>query len=254
MPGGVAVVGFAGPRPLRLLDRAGVATPSFRMARVRHPVVITPETILRAYAAGLFPMAEDAEDDALFWVDPERRGVFPLDGLHVSRSLAKRVRSDVFAVVVDRDFDGVVAACAEAQPGRPDTWINVPIRRLFGELFRQGRVHTVEAYRGEQLVGGLYGLHIGGAFFGESMFHRATDASKVCLVHLAARLAAGGFILLDTQFITPHLATLGAVEIPKADYLARLAVATRRNASFHPWGDRGSIDGATALSALSQPP
>lgn len=220
------------------------------MARARHAVVITPETILRAYAAGLFPMAEDANDDALFWVDPERRGVFPLDGLHVSRSLAKTVRSDAFAVTVDRDFDGVIAGCAEAQPGRSDTWINAPIRRLFGELFRQGRVHTVEAYRGEHLVGGLYGLHIGGAFFGESMFHRATDASKVCLVHLAARLVAGGFTLLDTQFVTPHLATLGAVEIPKADYLARLAEATRRNACFHPWGERATVEGVRALATL----
>ena len=224
------------------------------MARARHSPVITSDTILRAYAAGLFPMAEDADDDTLFWVDPERRGVFPLDGLHISRSLAKVIRADAFTTVVDRDFDGVIAACAEARPDRADTWINAPIRRLFGELFRRGRVHTVEAYRDGALVGGLYGLHIGGAFFGESMFHRATDASKVCLVHLAARLVAGGFTLLDTQFITPHLATLGAVEIPKADYLARLADATaRETATFHPWGDLASVDGVTALGVLARP-
>ncbi len=222
------------------------------MARARPPLVVTPETVLRAYAAGLFPMAEDADDDALFWVDPDRRGVFPLDGLHVSRSLAKTVRADSFEVVVDRDFPAVIAGCAAAGPGRPDTWINAPIRALFGELFGRGHVHTVEAYRGGELVGGLYGLHIGGAFFGESMFHRATDASKVCLVHLAARLVAGGFTLLDTQFITPHLAGLGAVEIPKAAYRARLADAVGRAATFQPWGERRSVAGAVALAAVAE--
>ena len=223
------------------------------MARARKPLVLTSDTILRAYAAGLFPMAEDADDEALFWVDPEKRGVFPLDGLCVSRSLAKLVRSDVCDVVADRDFEAVIAACAEPLPGRPTTWINATIRTLFGDLFRRGHVHTVEAYRNGVLVGGLYGLHIGGAFFGESMFHRATDASKVCLVHLAARLVAGGFTLLDTQFITPHLATLGAVEIPKAEYLARLAGAMGSEASFHPWGTRPGVDGTTALAILAGP-
>ncbi len=221
------------------------------MARARPTLAVTPATVLRAYAAGLFPMAEDARDDALFWVDPERRGVFPLDGLHISRSLAKTVRANVFSVVVDHDFDAVVAACAEPRAADAATWINAPIRALFGDLFRQGHVHTVEAYRDGHLVGGLYGLHIGAAFFGESMFHRATDASKVCLVHLAARLVAGGFTLLDTQFITPHLASLGAVEIPKADYLGRLADATARHATFHPGDERTSFDGATALDLLA---
>ena len=219
------------------------------MARTR-PLAITPDILLKAYSVGLFPMADSADDPALFWVDPEQRGVFPLDGIKVSASLAKAVRADRFDVVVDRDFDAVIAACAAPTPDRPATWINARIRDLFGALFRSGQAHTVEAYRDGALVGGLYGLAIGAAFFGESMFHRATDASKVCLVHLAARLRAGGFRLLDTQFITPHLASLGAVELPKAAYRTRLADAVDRNADFHPWGDLPRVDGRTALAAL----
>jgi leucyl/phenylalanyl-tRNA--protein transferase len=196
-------------------------------------------------------MAESADDDRLFWVDPEQRGIFPLDGLKVSRSLARTVRSDRFTIVTDRDFQGVIDGCAAPAPGRPNTWINRHIRTLFGQLFERGHVHTVEAYQDGALVGGLYGLHLGGAFFGESMFHRATDASKVCLVHLAARMVAGGFALLDTQFITPHLASLGATEVPKDVYRARLAAAIDLEASFDPWGGGRQVDGATALAILA---
>jgi leucyl/phenylalanyl-tRNA---protein transferase len=222
------------------------------MARVRPPAAITPEILLRAYAIGLFPMAESAEDETLFWVEPEQRGVFPLRGLHLARSLAKTIRSDRYDVVVDRDFDAVIEACAEPAPGRTTTWINGRIRSLFGTLFQQGHVHTVEAYSDGALVGGLYGLHLGSAFFGESMFHRATDASKVCLAHLAARLLAGGFTLLDTQFITPHLASLGAVELSKAHYRKLLASAIQQEANFYPEAARDGMTGTQVLDILSR--
>jgi leucyl/phenylalanyl-tRNA--protein transferase len=222
------------------------------MARARPTTIITPELLLRAYSVGLFPMAETADDDRLFWVDPDQRGIFPLDAIRVSTSLAKTVRSDRFEVVVDRDFDAVIAGCAGGGGDRPETWINSRIRDLFTELFRRGHVHTVEAYRDGELVGGLYGLHVGGAFFGESMFHRATDASKTCLVHLAARLIAGGFSLLDAQFITPHLATLGAIEVPKAEYHRRLARAVAQEAVFTPPGWEMGVDGRTALALVRE--
>ena len=168
---------------------------------------LTADILLRAYSIGVFPMAESRDSTELFWVEPHERGVFPLDGLSVSKSLAKTVRSDRFRVVADRDFGAVMRACAE----RDKTWINDDIFRLYGELFQLGHAHSVEAYEGEELVGGLYGVSLRGAFFGESMFHRARDASKVALVHLFARLRVGGFRLLDTQFMTDHLASLGAV-------------------------------------------
>lgn len=183
---------------------------------------ITPQTVLRAYSIGLFPMAESADDPSLFWVDPPQRGVFPLDGLIVSNSLAKTVRSERFEVVVDHDFDAVIDACA-TRAG--ETWINPRIRSLYRALFDQGAVHTVEARQDGALVGGLYGVSIGAAFFGESMFHRARDASKVALVHLVARLVLGGWRLLDAQFVTDHLASLGAIEIAREDYRRRLAEA-----------------------------
>ncbi len=205
------------------------------MAAPRPPPKITAEILLRAYAAGLFPMADSADDPDLFWVDPERRGIFPLESLAISRSLAKTVRSDRFEVHVDRDFEGVIDGCAAIGPTRNETWINATIRDLCGTLFRRGHVHTVEAYRDGTLAGGLYGLSLNGAFFGESMFHRATDASKVCLLHLAARLRAGGYRLLDTQFVTPHLATLGAVEVPRATYRRLLAAALHCDADFRRW-------------------
>ena len=193
--------------------------------------------LLKAYSIGLFPMSEGADDPELFWMDPEMRGIFPLDGMIVSHSLAKLVRRERYAVAVDRDFDGVIAACAAATPDRSETWINATIRTLYRELFDMGFAHTVEAYDEDRLVGGLYGVAIGGAFFGESMFHRARDASKVCLLHLAARLRAAGYHLLDTQFVTPHLATLGAIEVPRARYKRRLAEAVARPGLTEAWSE-----------------
>ena len=189
---------------------------------------ITPELLLRAYASGVFPMAELADAEALFWVDPERRGILPLDGLRVSRRLARSFRGGDFAIRVDADFAGVVDACAD----RAETWINPTIRRLYLELHRRGEAHSVEIWRGGTLVGGLYGVALGAAFFGESMFSRARDASKLALIALVARLNAGGFRLLDTQFVTEHLASLGAIEIRRADYHRRLAAALARPADF----------------------
>ena len=218
--------------------------------RAAPPHPVTPDLILRAYAAGLFPMAEDADDPELFWVDPERRGIFPLDGIAISRSLRKVIRSDRFAITFDTDFKGVIDACAAPGAGRDRTWINGPIRELYHDLFQRGFVHTVEAWCGDVLVGGLYGVAIGGAFFGESMFHRKTDASKVSLAHLAAVLIRGGFTLLDTQFVTPHLAGLGAVEVPRRAYHAKLAVAMNRSASFPRRGSCDAFGGADVLAIL----
>jgi len=212
---------------------------------------ITPQILLRAYSIGMFPMAESAEDPSLFWVDPDERGIFPLDGLIVSKSLAKVVRSDRFTVRVDHDFDGVISGCAGGSAERPSTWINERIRKLYRDLFNQGFVHTVECYQDDALVGGLYGVMIGGAFFGESMFHTARDASKVALVHLVARLRKAGALLLDTQFVTPHLMTLGAIEIPRDDYLAQLDVAIGCSANFYAWPQEEVIPGRVALEALS---
>jgi leucyl/phenylalanyl-tRNA--protein transferase len=211
---------------------------------------ITPGLLLQAYTAGLFPMAESADDPALFWVEPQARGIFPFDRIVVSRSLAKALRSDRFTIRVDCDFDSVIGKCAAVGPGRASTWINATIRDLYRTLFDQGHVHTVEAYSDGRLVGGLYGVSIGGAFFGESMFHRATDASKVCLVHLVARLIRGGYRLLDAQFVTPHLATLGAVEIPRDSYRVLLGRAIAVRASFPMADDR--LSGAEVLATLNE--
>src|SRR6478609_5906075 len=180
---------------------------------------ITPEILLRAYSIGLFPMAESADDPEIFWVEPDLRGVLPLNDFHVSKSLAKTIRRKPFEIRFDHDFEGVIAACAEETSGRPSTWINQTIRSLYASLFRMGHAHTVEAWDGDQLVGGLYGVSLGAAFFGESMFSRRTDASKICLVHLVERLRDKGFTLLDTQFTTDHLKTFGAIDIPKDEYL-----------------------------------
>ncbi|MBY5867450.1 leucyl/phenylalanyl-tRNA--protein transferase [Rhizobium leguminosarum] len=186
---------------------------------------ITPDILLRAYSIGLFPMAESADDPEIFWVEPELRGVLPLDHFHVSKSLAKAVRKKPFEIRFDHAFDQVIAACAEETSGRPSTWINRTIRSLYSTLFDMGHAHTVEAWEGDELVGGLYGVSLGSAFFGESMFSRRTDASKICLVHLVDRLRERGFTLLDTQFTTEHLKTFGAIDVPKADYAAMLAAA-----------------------------
>lgn len=185
--------------------------------RSRHPE-ITPELLLRAYSIGLFPMADSADDPELFWVEPDMRGVIPLDDFHVSRSLAKTIRKSPFDIRFDSAFDAVLAACAEAAPDRPSTWINAKIKSLYGTLHRMGHAHSVEAWEGDQLVGGLYGVSLGAAFFGESMFSRRTDASKICLVHLVERLKDHGFRLLDTQFTTEHLKTFGAIDVPKIEY------------------------------------
>ncbi|NNU66378.1 MULTISPECIES: leucyl/phenylalanyl-tRNA--protein transferase [unclassified Rhizobium] len=186
---------------------------------------ITPDILLRAYSIGLFPMAESADDPEIFWVEPELRGVLPFDHFHVSKSLAKTVRKNPFEIRFDHAFDQVIAACAEETSGRPSTWINRTIRSLYSTLFDMGHAHTVEAWENDELVGGLYGVSLGSAFFGESMFSRRTDASKICLVHLVDRLRERGFTLLDTQFTTEHLKTFGAIDVPKADYAAMLAAA-----------------------------
>jgi leucyl/phenylalanyl-tRNA---protein transferase len=193
---------------------------------------LTPELLLRAYAVGIFPMAEDAQARELFWFDPEYRGILPIEGFHMPRRLRKVVRHRVFGVSVDGDFEGVIRACAEPAPDRPRTWINEEIVRLYCTLHRMGHAHSVECRRDGRLVGGLYGVSLGGAFFGESMFSRETDASKVALVHLVARLKRNGFALLDSQFVTEHLKQFGAVEIPRTEYRARLARAIRLRADF----------------------
>ncbi|MGV8854865.1 MAG: leucyl/phenylalanyl-tRNA--protein transferase [Devosia sp.] len=197
---------------------------------------ITPELIVRAYQAGIFPMSEDAEDENLFWVSPEQRGIIPLDGFRLSTSLRKAIRKSGFMIRVDSDFAAVIDACATVGADRDSTWINRTIRSVYGELFNRGIAHTVEVWDGTELVGGLYGLAIGGAFFGESMFHRRTNASKMAMAHLVERLRAGGFVLLDTQFLTDHLASLGGIEISRANYEEQLAAA------LPVIGDWGAID------------
>lgn len=196
-------------------------------------IEITPQVLLKAYACGIFPMAESAEDNALYWIEPERRGILPLDHVHVPRRLARTIRRGGFEVKIDNDFEGVIEGCAAPRSGRRSTWINGRIRNLYRELFALGHCHTVEVWKDGKLAGGLYGVHLGRAFFGESMFSRVTDASKVALVHLVARLRLCGFVLLDTQFLTSHLARFGAVEIPKAEYKRRLADALEVPARWH---------------------
>jgi leucyl/phenylalanyl-tRNA--protein transferase len=196
------------------------------------PFVLNPDLLLRAYRMGLFPMAESRASRALHWLDPEIRGVLPLDGFHLPRSLAKVLRSGRFTVTANAAFPATIAACAAARDNRPETWINPEIERLFIELHGLGFAHSVETWENGVLVGGLYGAALGGAFFGESMFSTATDASKVALVHLVARLRMSGFVLLDTQFITAHLTRFGAVEIPRGDYHTLLAEAVEVPARF----------------------
>jgi leucyl/phenylalanyl-tRNA--protein transferase len=206
-------------------------------------IELTPELILRAYAAGIFPMAEDADSPDLFWVSPEKRGVLPLDGFHISRSLRKTMKTREFSVRVDTDFDAVIDGCATEGEDRDSTWINPEIRRLYSELFRRGYVHTVEVWAEGELVGGLYGLSMGAAFFGESMFHRVTDASKIAMAHLVERLKAGGYRLLDTQFVTPHLASLGGIEIPRELYEVQLAAALAHPGDFFALDRQGGPTG-----------
>ena len=191
---------------------------------------LTPEILLRAYAEGLFPMAERRGDPTLYWVSPEKRGVIPLSFFHVPHRLARTVRSGRFTVTADRAFHDVIQACAAPAAGREETWINSEIIRLYTALHAGGHAHSIECWQGGELVGGLYGVRLGAAFFGESMFSHARDASKVALVHLVEGLKRGGFVLLDTQFITPHLARFGAIEIPREQYLTKLAEALNREA------------------------
>src|SRR5881275_814960 len=189
---------------------------------------ITPEVLLRAYACGIFPMAESADDPTLFWVEPEMRGVIPLDGFRIASRLTRTVRADAFTVTANTAFKAVIAGCAAPQPGRKDTWINKRIRDLYVGLHELNHAHSVEAWQNGELVGGLYGVSLGGAFFGESMFYRKRDASKVALVHLVNRLRERGFELLDAQATTPHLERFGCAEISAADYLRRLKKAIQK--------------------------
>ncbi|MGL4727773.1 MAG: leucyl/phenylalanyl-tRNA--protein transferase [Bosea sp. (in: a-proteobacteria)] len=219
--------------------------------------LITPDILLRAYAVGVFPMSESRDDPNLFWVEPNKRAIMPLDRFHVPKRLARTVRTDKFEIRTDHDFEAVIAACAgdditqSAAPEREETWINTRIRTLYGELFALGHVHTVECWLDEKLVGGLYGVSLGGAFFGESMFHRATDASKVALVHLVARLIAGGYRLLDAQFQTAHLTQFGTLELPRKRYQAVLANALETRGDWHGWEASGArMDGAAAMAII----
>lgn len=208
-----------------------------------------PRELLDCYARGVFPMADARDDDKVFLIDPERRGVIPLNDFRISRRLARTVRGDPFEIRIDTAFSEVVALCAQATPERAETWINGPIERLYGELHAQGHAHSVECWREGRLVGGLYGVSLQAAFFGESMFSRETDASKVALVHLVARLIADGFELLDAQFMTDHLRQFGAEELSRTDYKRRLSKALQREAGF---GATAPADGARALQVISQ--
>jgi leucyl/phenylalanyl-tRNA--protein transferase len=195
-------------------------------------IEITPQVLLKAYACGIFPMAESADDPALYWIEPQQRGILPLQGMHVPRRLARTVRQGTFEVRVDGDFDAVISGCAASRPGRRTTWINPKIRALYRNLYDEGYCHTVETWRDGRLVGGLYGVALHGAFFGESMFSLERDASKVALVYLCARLIRGGFLLLDTQFVTDHLKQFGAIEVERREFHTRLERALRHEADF----------------------
>lgn len=206
---------------------------------------LTPELIIRAYKAGIFPMAEDASASDLFWVSPEERGILPLNDFHISKSLRKAARQTRWTTSVDTDFDAIIHGCANFGTDRQSTWINPTIKKLYKTLFDQGVCHTVEIWNEGELVGGLYGLSIGAAFFGESMFHTQTNASKMALIHLIARLRAGGYQLLDTQFVTAHLQSLGGIEIPRHDYERLLGQAINEKADFYRLSG-----GATLLDCL----
>jgi leucyl/phenylalanyl-tRNA---protein transferase len=211
---------------------------------------ITPELLLQAYRIGVFPMGERRDDPKLYWLDPRLRAVLPLDGFHLPKRLARTVRRGLFEVSADTAFIETMRACAEPRPGHPESWINEPILDLYGELFARGHAHSVECRRDGELVGGLYGVSVGAAFFGESMFSRERDASKVALVHLVARLIQGGFRLLDCQFMTEHLRSFGAIEIPRDDFRALLADAVERTATFQ--RDLGGADPCVIVQASTR--
>lgn len=208
---------------------------------------ITPEVLLKAYSCGIFPMAEAADDDELFWIEPKHRGIIPFEHFHVPKSLAKIIRKQVFEVRIDTDFQGVLDGCAAPRPDRPSTWINSRIRELYTDLFEMGHCHTVEVYKDDVLVGGLYGVELNAAFFGESMFSYVSNASKVALVYLVARLKYGGFTLLDTQFVTDHLETFGAIEVTRDQFQRRLErTRVRRRCNF------SGLDTATPPTGILQ--
>jgi leucyl/phenylalanyl-tRNA---protein transferase len=201
-------------------------------ARNQQPQKITTDMLLNAYRRGIFPMAESADDPQLYWIEPEIRGILPLNLISIPRRLAKTIRNTTYAVHIDRSFEGVIDGCAAAKTGRENTWINAQIRSLYGELFRLGHCHTVEVWDSDELVGGLYGVAVGGAFFGESMFSTRTDVSKIALIYLCGRLIAGGFQLLDTQFVTDHLRQFGTIEIERPDFHVMLEQALAVEADF----------------------
>lgn len=211
---------------------------------------ITPQLLLQAYSCGAFPMADSADDPSLFWVEPEMRGVIPLRNFNIASRLARTVRSDRFTVTVNRAFAQVIDGCAAPADNRDTTWISGRIRKLYVGLHAIKHAHSVEVWDGDDLVGGLYGVSLGAAFFGESMFHRARDASKVALVHLVARLLAGGFVLLDTQFVTEHLRSFGAAEVPRRRYRVLLDAALQHHADFMQIAD-ASMPGAAALAIVA---
>jgi len=215
-------------------------------------IEITPQVLLKAYTCGIFPMAESADNNALYWIEPERRGILPLNAVHIPKSLARTIRRGGFEVKIDNDFDAVIEGCAEPRAGRRSTWINGRIRSLYRELFALGHCHTVEVWQDGGLTGGLYGVHIGRAFFGESMFSRARDASKIALVYLIARLKHGGFTLLDTQFITDHLERFGAVEISRQVFQQRLEDALNCSQGSSGADGRAAAGGAAASAAASE--
>lgn len=220
----------------------------------RRTVEVTPELLLRAYRVGLFPMAETRSGKRLYWLDPEQRGVLPLHAFHLPRRLLRTVLGGPYQVTADQDFAGTVAGCAAPAGGREDTWINPEIERLFTALHERGHAHSVECWQDGELVGGLYGVSLGGAFFGESMFSRARDASKVALVHLVARLRLGGYKLLDTQFVTAHLAQFGAVEVPRDEYKLDLAAAVDLPAAWLAAPPPEALDKAIRDLAIPQEP
>lgn len=197
------------------------------------PLDLTPDMLLRAYAIGVFPMAEDRDDPDLFWIDPRMRGVIPLAEFHIPKRLRKTLRSNRYRVTFDRDFEGVMDGCAEHTDRRPRTWINDKILTLYTALYRMRHAHSVEVWRDDKLVGGLYGVKLGSAFFGESMFSRERDGSKIALCHLVSRLTFAGFQLLDTQFVTKHLENFGAQEIPRSEYRTLLSDALNTDSDFY---------------------
>ena len=213
--------------------------------------IITPQVLLKAYSVGVFPMAESADDPALYWIEPDERGVLPLDGFHISHSLKKSVRHAEFEIRVDTAFERVMQHCAEKTSDRKDTWINTRILKLYGQLHKMGCCHSVESWRGGELVGGLYGLRLGAAFFGESMFARTTDASKVALVHLVARLNFGGFKLLDAQFVNDHLKQFGCFKLSKQEYRPVLDTATEADANFFAFKNDKDVEEVLRLASPS---